>query len=253
MRQARHLVVTAALLLFPLIGPAAAEEVGLELTGGVYTIPVQINRSLIMPFIIDSGAADVSIPTDVVKTLLRTGTVTSDDFMGEASFTTADGSTMKSTRLLLREVKVGNQVVESVIASIVPAEGNPLLGQSFLSRLPTWSIDNGRHVVVLNDLPGPPPPPVPRQPTGFLFPNSDRELLAIGDLTVLSCDQLNLARNEIYARDGRYFQRVDLGTYFGRFGWYHPNTWNPNLNSTEEANVQSIQQVERDKNCPHHY
>jgi hypothetical protein len=33
-------------------------------------------------------------------------------------------------------------------------KGEPLLGQSFLSKLPTWTIDNQRHTLVFNDVPG---------------------------------------------------------------------------------------------------
>ena len=40
-------------------------------------------------------------------------------------------------------------VIKDVVANVVPIEGDPLLGQSFLSRLPSWSIDNNSHVLNL--------------------------------------------------------------------------------------------------------
>jgi hypothetical protein len=49
-----------------------------------------------------------------------------------------------------------------VFASVTPVKGDPLLGQSFLSRLPSWAIDNAQNVLVFNDrgtaVPSPPPP-----------------------------------------------------------------------------------------------
>ena len=57
-----------------------------------------------------------------------------------------------STRVqqfVLREVQVGTHIVKDVVANVVPIEGDPLLGQSFLSRLPSWSIDNNLHVLNL--------------------------------------------------------------------------------------------------------
>ena len=42
-------------------------------SGGVYHVPVLINDILKLDFIVDSGAADVTIPADVVLTLVRTG------------------------------------------------------------------------------------------------------------------------------------------------------------------------------------
>jgi len=80
-------------------------------------------------------------------------------------------------------------------------------------------------------------------PSGFIFPDSDRRLLTPADLRRLSRDELRIARNEIFARRGRYFDSADLKAYFSRFPWYAPNSWNPKLNAIEEANVALIDQV----------
>ncbi|TWB96206.1 YARHG domain-containing protein [Bradyrhizobium macuxiense] len=80
-------------------------------------------------------------------------------------------------------------------------------------------------------------------PSGFIFPDSDRRLLTPADLRRLSRDELRIARNEIFARRGRYFDSADLKAYFSRFPWYAPSSWNPKLNAIEEANVALIDQV----------
>jgi hypothetical protein len=54
-----------------------------------------------------------------------------------------------------------------VVANVAPVKGDPLLGQSFLARLPSWSIDNARHTLVLNDEGGPTPAP-PILPRGTI-------------------------------------------------------------------------------------
>lgn len=77
-------------------------------------------------------------------------------------------------------------------------------------------------------------------PSGFIFADSDRRLLTLGDLQRLSRDDLRIARNEIFARRGRYFESTDLKAYFARFPWYAPSSWNPKLNAIEEANVALI-------------
>jgi len=78
---------------------------------------------------------------------------------------------------------------------------------------------------------------------GFIFPDSDRRLLTPGDLQRLSKNDLRIARNEIFARRGRYFESADLKARFERFSWYAPNTWNPKLNPIEQANVELIDQA----------
>lgn len=99
--------------------------------------------------------------------------------------------------------------------------------------------------------PSPPPqavPPVtvpPRGNSDFIFADSSSRVLTMADLQPLSKDDLRIARNEIFARRGRYFQSQDLIAYFGRFPWYRPNSWDPPLNPIESANVALIQRAEQ--------
>ena len=137
-------------------GPASAREaqsngrVALQEQGGVFTIPVTVNSAIRLNFIIDSGSADVSIPADVVLTLMRAGTISSSDFIGEQTYKLADGSTVPSVTFLIRSLKVGSREIQNVTASVTAVEGSLLLGQTFLSRFKSWSIDNQREMLVLN-------------------------------------------------------------------------------------------------------
>jgi clan AA aspartic protease (TIGR02281 family) len=117
--------------------------------GGIFVVPVEINGAITLDFVIDSGASDVSIPADVVSTLIRTGTIRQSDFIGQQTYVLADGSKVPSDVFTIRSLKVGNHVVDNVRASIAPATANLLLGQSFLQHFKSWSIDNARHALVL--------------------------------------------------------------------------------------------------------
>jgi hypothetical protein len=80
---------------------------------------------------------------------------------------------------------------------------------------------------------------------GYIFANSDRVRLTPDMLRGLTRDQLRLARNEIYARRGRFFRDQQLATYFSRFDWYKPHAWDVPLNPIEQANVNLITSMER--------
>ena len=64
-------------------GDAVSTEVPLEEDGGTYVVPVTINGTISLKFTIDSGASDVSLPSDVVSTLIRSGTITKEDYIGD--------------------------------------------------------------------------------------------------------------------------------------------------------------------------
>jgi aspartyl protease family protein len=127
-----------------------AAGIPLLVQGGTFVIPVLINGQITLNFTIDSGAADVSIPVDVVSTLMRTGTLQKSDFVGQKIYRLADGSTVPSATFLIRSLKVGNHLLENVTGSVASAKADLLLGQSFLSRFNSWSIDNKRQVLLLN-------------------------------------------------------------------------------------------------------
>ena len=112
-------------------------------------MPVLINGKVPLDFILDSGASDVSIPADVVLTLMRTGTLTAADFTGRNTYALADGSRVPSSTFRIKSLKVGDRVLENVSASVSPVEGSLLLGQSFLGRFASWSVDNVRRVLIL--------------------------------------------------------------------------------------------------------
>jgi len=124
--------------------------IAMENVGGVYLVPIRINDTITLDAIVDSGASDVSMPADVVLTLMRSKTISSADFMGTQTYTLADGSKVPSQRFQIKSLKVGDKILENVMASIVPATAQILLGQSFLSRFSSWSIDNEKHALILN-------------------------------------------------------------------------------------------------------
>ena len=127
----------------------ASMSVPMRMEGGIYVVPVLINNAITLDFVIDSGASDVSVPADVVSTLIRTKTIERSDFVGQQTYVMADGSEAPSDVFIIRSLKVGNRIVHNVRASIASPKATLLLGQSFLRQFNSWSIDNGRHALVL--------------------------------------------------------------------------------------------------------
>ena len=92
-----------------------------------------------------------------------------------------------------------------------------------------------------------PPPVAPSAPPGFIFPYSGERELSRAELDNLTPRQLRLARNEIFARKGRFFNSANLKAYFDQFEWYQPHTWAPDLNAVEVRNIELIKSVEQDR------
>jgi hypothetical protein len=69
----------------------------LEQNHGIYMVPVRINDTITLPFVIDSGASEVAIPADVFLTLTRGGSIGPSDALGTGTYKLADGSTNSLT------------------------------------------------------------------------------------------------------------------------------------------------------------
>ena len=140
----------------PIAVPSAAapekksvSSIPLQRHGGAFVVPVLINNTITLNFVVDSGASDVSVPADVVMALMQAGTLTQEDFVGAKTYTLADGSKMPSQTFHIRSMMVGDRVIENVTAGVAPMRGILLLGQSFLRRFKSWSVDNENQALLL--------------------------------------------------------------------------------------------------------
>jgi predicted aspartyl protease len=126
------------------------EEVSIEKRGDTYRVRVRINDTITLPFLLDTGVSDLAIPADVALTLVRAGALASGDFIGKDRYTLANGSEEVREQAVIREVQVGDYAVRNVTATISPPQGEPLLGQSFLSKFGAVTLDYKRLVLILS-------------------------------------------------------------------------------------------------------
>ena len=124
-------------------------EVALQRRGGTYVVPVEINGQPAIDFHIDSGAADVSVPAYLFQQMKAAGSLRPEDMLGSETYTLANGASIKAETFRIRLLKVGSIELKDVRASVSQYAGPPLLGMSFLGRFNSWSVDNGRGVLIL--------------------------------------------------------------------------------------------------------
>ena len=92
-------------------------------------------------------------------------------------------------------------------------------------------------------------------PNGYIFPNSNTELLDEAYLKTLTDQELQYARNEIVARYGRKFKTPEIAAYFGSKTWYVPTyeaeefdkKMDSIINPIEKANVTLINKIEAER------
>jgi clan AA aspartic protease (TIGR02281 family) len=126
------------------------QVVAVEPHAGAFVVPVVLNDVITAKFIVDSGAADVSITEDMVSALMKSGTMTGADLLGSKTYMLADGTMHQGKIYRMASLRIGGMVMENVTVRIAAANSSLLLGQSFLRRLKSWSMDNARQVLIIN-------------------------------------------------------------------------------------------------------
>jgi aspartyl protease family protein len=122
-------------------------EIKMVSDGGVYKVPVEINNTK-MDFIFDTGASSVCISETEARFLIKQGTLSEKDIVGETSFSDANGDVSSGMRIKLKSVQIGNRTLYDVEALIVPNDKAPLLlGQTVLAQFGKISIDYQRGVI----------------------------------------------------------------------------------------------------------
>jgi aspartyl protease family protein len=129
-------------------GAGRVHYVPVQRAGNGMIVPVRLNGRVVAPFLIDTGASYVLVPSAVADEAgIQVGPETRT-----VQFSTANG-VVEQAVVTLDSVELGTAVVEGVPASISPTMEIGLLGLSFFNRF-TYQVDaaNGVMTLVENDL-----------------------------------------------------------------------------------------------------
>lgn len=160
--MSRKRILTIAMAVLPLVAacadaPAPATtaavaapasiRVPLQARGGTHTIPVGI-AGYDFPFVVDSGAADVSVSAELFQAMVADGLITKADLIDVVNYQTANG-VVAGLRFRCPPLTVGGRTVYGVICSTHRGATMLLLGQSFMQKFRAWAIDNATGELVL--------------------------------------------------------------------------------------------------------
>jgi clan AA aspartic protease (TIGR02281 family) len=109
---------------------------------GTFEVSCKVN-GLLLNFIFDTGASDISISQTEAFFMLKNGYLSESDIKGEEKYIDATGNISVGTKILLKKVEIGGLILQNVSASVVNNKKAPLLlGQSALSKYGKILIDN---------------------------------------------------------------------------------------------------------------
>jgi aspartyl protease family protein len=131
--------------------PASKTEskIPLSQSNGVFNLNVVIGGKVLSKFILDSGAGECNISTELEKKLIANGIIMKSDYLTNGLYKLADGSIVENRRINLSKMRIGNKTISNVVVSVSSRNSPNLLGQTFLKKLEQWSIDNSKNILII--------------------------------------------------------------------------------------------------------
>ena len=137
-----------ALITFPVLAEQGSASIPLRQRSGVFEVPATLNSEIKAYFVVDSGAADVTISQSLTKLLAKNESLAASDIVGNKSYVMANGEVSVGTVVTIRQLELGDVKLSNVQAVVIEGKDTPLLlGQSVLSRLGHWSINHAKNTL----------------------------------------------------------------------------------------------------------
>ncbi len=116
-------------------------QIPLSQKDGVYTLTIYIG-SMRLVYILDSGASETTITSDIERQLIESGLITKDNYLSSGLYKLADGSIIERRRILMPKIKIGSYFVYNIPVTVGTNESPMLLGKNVLDKFKNWSLDN---------------------------------------------------------------------------------------------------------------
>ena len=150
----RQLLTLGLLGLF-FYSSSAQTTIEMEEDAGVYKVPCKVN-GLKLKFIFDTGASNVSLSSTVADMMLENEYLSKDDIIGSGYSQTADGGIVDHTKIRLKTIEIGGQILKNVEAVVIHGQSAPLLlGQSAIQKLGKVSISGNKLIITNNEATNP--------------------------------------------------------------------------------------------------
>ncbi len=147
----KKLLIIILLMLIYTNNSFSQTIVQMEKEGGVYKIPCEVN-GLRLKLIFDTGASNVCISENVAIMMLENDYLSVNDIQGTSQSVVADGRIVDHTKITLRNIKIGDKVLNNIEAVVIEGQSAPLLlGQSAIKRLGRYTISDNKLIFGSNN------------------------------------------------------------------------------------------------------
>ena len=125
-------------------------KIPLEARGNSKIIKAKLNGIMEFDFIVDTGADNVLVSSDIFRTFYKGGIIKDEDLIDMETYTVADGSSIIGLSFYLRKIEFGDITLTDVKASVIDSDNiDCLMGGSAFKKLGQITIDYDNDLLII--------------------------------------------------------------------------------------------------------
>ncbi|HEX8334414.1 MAG TPA: aspartyl protease family protein, partial [Segetibacter sp.] len=105
--------------------------------------------SMVLFWLLDTGAADLLINKDMETTLKSEGVLTSNNYLGTGVYEMANGMIDTCRKYRMNNIRIGDYSIDNIVVAVTDKGKKIIAGKSLLNKFSNWILDNKQNNLVL--------------------------------------------------------------------------------------------------------
>jgi predicted aspartyl protease len=105
--------------------------------------------SMVLFWLLDTGAADLLINKDMETTLKSEGVLTENNYLGPGVYEMANGMVDTCRKYRMNNIRIGEYSIDNIVVAVTDKGKKIIAGKSLLNKFSNWILDNKQNNLIL--------------------------------------------------------------------------------------------------------
>jgi predicted aspartyl protease len=106
--------------------------------------------SMIQVWLLDTGASDLLIGTELESALKKENIINESNYLGTGEYELANGMIDTCRRYKVNNVQIGDFIIDNVLLAVTEKGKRIIVGKALLNKFRKWSLNNEENKLVLS-------------------------------------------------------------------------------------------------------
>ncbi|MDB5208066.1 MAG: hypothetical protein JWR72_3141 [Flavisolibacter sp.] len=128
---------------------AVSDTIDILTLNGMTYVKIKIG-SMIQVWLLDTGASDLLIGTELESALKKENIINESNYLGTGEYELANGMIDTCRRYKVNNVQIGDFIIDNVLLAVTEKGKRIIVGKALLNKFRKWSLNNEENKLVLS-------------------------------------------------------------------------------------------------------